>query len=758
MDEKKNTPGENELRVRKSNLAIGGMSCAACARRVERRVGRLEGVEKIGVNLGTERALIEYDPEQVRLRDIRQAVVDAGYRVIERDDPLREGRARKQREIQLQKRQLMSAGVFFLPLFALEMGEMVGLSQPGLFAVEILPGGTGLPYLLLTLPVLWIGRHINAEGLRALLRGAPNMFSLISIGVGAAFIFSLYGLLAALMQWSDSFHNYFPAASTILTLMLLGRYLEAISKNRAGEAMQSLMDLQPRTAALLVDGEERSIPTDQVESGDVLRVRPGERIPADATIIAGHSAVDESMLTGESLAVERGPGERVIGGSVNAQGLLEVRVDRVGQDAMLAQIIRLVEDAQLAKVPIARLADTISGYFVPAVLVIALGAGVGWLLAGAELAFALKIFVAVLIIACPCSLGLATPTAIMVGTGQGARQGILVKSPAVLEKARQLDTVVLDKTGTITEGRPVVTDLIGADESVEEDWWRWAASLEQGSEHPLGKAVVQYAKQRKLELLPVADFVALPGQGAQGRVLGRQIAVGNRALMKAVGAAAIGAQTERASALAGSGKTPVWVAVEGRVVGLIGIADVPRSTSAADIARLGRVGLEVVMATGDSRQTATAIARQVGILQVEAEVLPADKAAVVRRLQERGRRVGMVGDGVNDAPALAQADVGFAIGAGADVALESADLVLIHNRLADVSRALDLSRAVMRTIRQNLFWAFFYNAAGIPLAAGVLYIFGGPLLSPMAASVAMALSSVSVVGNALRLKHFKGGN
>ena len=713
-------------------------------------------MERIGVNLGTEQALIEYDPEQVRLRDIRQAVVDAGYQVVERGDPLEGQRARKHREIQLQKWQLIRAGVFFLPLFVLEMGEMVGLSQLGLFSVETHPVGTGLLYLLLTLPVMWIGRHIYVEGLGALLRGGPNMFSLVSIGVGAAFFFSVYGLLGTFMEWSTSFHNYFPAASTILSLMLLGRYLEAMSKNRAGEAMQSLMDLQPQTAAVLVDGGERNIPTDQVESGDVLRVRPGERIPADATILAGHSAVDESMFTGESLAVERGPGERVIGGSVNAQGLLDVRVDRVGRDAVLAQIIRLVEDAQLGKVPIARLADTVSGYFVPAVLLVALGAGVGWLLMGAGLAFALKVFVAVLIIACPCSLGLATPTAIMVGTGQGARLGILVKSPAVLEKARQLDTVVLDKTGTITEGRPVVTDLIGVDGFVEEEWWHWAASLEQGSEHPLGKAVVEYAAQRKLELLPVADFVALPGRGAQGRVLGRQIAVGNRALMEAVGAADIGAQTERASALAGAGKTPVWVAVEGRVVGLIGVADVPRSTSAADIARLRGAGLEVVMATGDSHQTAAAIARQVGIVRVEAEVLPADKAAVVRRLQEQGRRVGMVGDGINDAPALAQADVGFAIGAGADVALESADLVLMHNRLADVSKALNLSRAVMRTIRQNLFWAFFYNAAGIPLAAGGLYIFGGPLLSPMAASLAMALSSVSVVGNALRLKHFKG--
>ncbi len=741
--------------LRSTTLGVGGMSCAACARRVEHRLQELEGVDRAAVNLATEEALVEFDPGQVRRRDLRQAVVDAGYQVVESEDPLAEQRARKLREIEAQKKQLVAALGFFLPLFVIEMGSMVGLPLPEALVFAHHPLKVGLLHLVLVVPVMWIGRRVYVDGLRSLVRGAPNMFSLISIGTGTAFTFSLQGLLSVEPGRTDSFFSYFPAVSTILTLMLLGRYLEALCKSRAGESMQALMDLQPRTATLLADGVERSIPVEQIEVGDVLRVHPGERIPADGQVVEGQSAVDESMLTGESLPVAKGPGDGVIGGSVNAHGLLELRVGRVGRDAALAQIIRLVEDAQRGRAPIARLADTISGYFVPVVLLIGLGAGAAWLLAGAEPAFALEIFVAVLIIACPCSLGLATPAAIMVGTGQGAQMGILVKSPEALEESQRLDTVVLDKTGTITEGRPVVTDLIGVDGRPEDEWLRWAASLEQGSEHPLGAAVVECAGVRGLELLAVQDFAAVPGRGARARVDGRRIVVGNRALMEEVGATGVWEQEGRAEELAGAGKTLIWVAVEGRVAGLIGVADRARASSAADIARLRERGLEVVMLTGDNRRTAEAVARQVGIERVVAEVLPQDKAAVVHRLQEEGRRVGMVGDGINDAPALARAQVGIAIAAGTDVAVESADLVLMHNRLEDVSRALELSRAVMRTIRQNLFWAFFYNAAGIPLAAGVFYVWGGPLLSPMVASVAMAFSSVSVIGNALRLKGFR---
>jgi Cu+-exporting ATPase len=534
--------------------------------------------------------------------------------------------------------------------------------------------------------------------------------------------------------------------------MLLGRYLEALSKSRAGEAMQALVELQPEMATRVVDGQERPIAAAEIEVGDLLRVRPGERLPADGQVVEGRSAVDESMLTGESLPVPKVAGDKVIGGSVNAEGTLVLRAERVGSDAVLAQIVRLVEDAQRDKAPIARLADKVSGYFVPVVIGIALLAGGAWLLAGAGLAFALKVFVAVLIIACPCSLGLATPAAIMVGTGRGARLGILVKGPEALEEMQRIDTVALDKTGTITQGRPALTDLVALGDWSAPEVLRYAAAVEQYSEHPLATAVVARAKE-EVELMAGSGFVSVPGYGARAEVAGKQVVVGNGKIMEEV--VGIQVDEQRATALAAQGKTPVWVAVDGCLVGLLGLADVPRPSSAADVACLQQAGLEVVMISGDNQATAKAIARQVGIARVIAEVLPQDKADMVATLQQEGRRVAMVGDGVNDAPALAQANVGIAVAAGTDVAAESADLVLMNNRLTDVWRALRLSRAVMRTIRQNLFWAFFYNVVGIPVAAGFLYVFGGPLLSPVMASVAMAFSSVSVVGNALRLKRVK---
>ena len=737
---------------REANLTIGGMTCAACARRVERKLQRLEGVEVAAVNLGTEEAQIDYDGARLRLGDLKQAVVDAGFKVIESDKPAAERRQRKRQEMAAQKKQLGAAAVFLVPLALLEMGGMVGLPVPEALVFAQHPWRMGVAHLLMVLPVMWIGRRVYVDGVGTLVRGGPNMFSLIAIGTAAAFVYSVWGLVQVGVGQAVIFPNYFAAVPTIITLMLLGRYLEALSKSRAGEAMQALMELQPEIAARVVDGEERPIAVAEIEVGDLLRVRPGERIPTDGEVVGGSSAVDESMLTGESLPVPRAPGDKVIGSSVNVEGTLTLRAERVGSDTVLAQIVRLVEDAQRGQAPIARLADKVSGYFVPVVIGIALLAGGAWLLAGAGLAFALKVFVTVLIIACPCSLGLATPAAIMVGTGRGARLGILVKGPEALEEMQRIDTVALDKTGTITQGQPALTDLVPLEEWSAREVLRYAAAVEQYSEHPLATAVVARAKE-EADLMAGSGFVAVPGHGAQAEVAGKQVVVGNGKMVEQT--VGVGVDEQRATALAAQGKTPVWVVVDGRLVGLLGLADVPRPSSAADVACLQQAGLEVVMISGDNEATAAAIARQVGIARVIAEVLPQDKADIVAALQQEGRRVAMVGDGINDAPALAQANVGIAVAAGTDVAAESADLVLMNNRLTDVWRALRLSRAVMRTIRQNLFWAFFYNVVGIPVAAGFLYVFGGPLLSPVMASVAMAFSSVSVVGNALRLKRVK---
>lgn len=742
----------SDTSLQQHTLAIGGMTCAACSSRVERRLSRLAGVKRAAVNLSTEEALVEFEPGLVKLRDLRRAVEEAGYQVVE--GGREERQVRRQDELRVQRRSLLAVALLALPLFLIEMGEMLGLPLPEALMVEHNALQVGWVQLALVLPVMGISWRIYAEGLRSLVRGGPNMFSLIAIGTLAALGFSLWGLWEVSAGGAHTFASYFPAVSTILVFMLLGRYLEARSKRRAGAAIQALMDLQPKMATLVEAGAERQIPAAQIEAGDLLRVRPGERVPADGEVVEGFSAVDESLLSGESLPVAKGPGDRLVGGSINKEGSLLFLARRVGRDTVLAQILRLVEEAQQGKAPIARLAHVIAGYFVPGVMLLALVAGGAWLWAGAGIEFALEIFVSVLIIACPCSLGLATPAAILVGTGRGAQLGLLFKSPEALEAVHHLDTIVLDKTGTITEGRPVLTDVVALGAFGEEEILRWAAAVEQGSEHPLATAVVEVTKGRGLTLGRVTEFVAVPGRGARARVEGQMVVVGNPGLSAAAGAEVDATALARAAALAEEGKTPVWVGVEGRLVGLLAFADVPRPTSTAAIAQLRASGLQVVMLSGDHRQTAAAIARQVGIEEVHAEVQPAEKAEVVRRLQGQGRRVGMVGDGINDAPALAQAEVGIAIAAGADVAMEAADVVLMHNRLGDVALAIRLSQAVMRTIRQNLFWAFLYNIAGLPIAAGLLHLFGGPLLDPMLASMAMAFSSVSVVGNALRLRRF----
>ncbi|HVP17924.1 MAG TPA: copper-translocating P-type ATPase, partial [Spirochaetia bacterium] len=592
-------------------------------------------------------------------------------------------------------------------------------------------------------------------GAKALWHRAPNMDSLIAIGTAAAVLYSIYSTVRVALGDVEAVKNlYFETAAVILTLITLGKTLETVSKGKTSQAIKKLMGLAPKTATVIQGGRETEIPISEVEVGDILRVRPGEKVPVDGEVIDGYTSVDESMLTGESIPVEKKAGDRVTGASLNKNGTFTFRATRVGSDTALAQIIKLVEQAQGSKAPIARLADVVSGYFVPIVILIALAAGAAWLISGQSFAFSMTIFTAVLVIACPCALGLATPTAIMVGTGKGAENGILFKGGAALEGAQGIQTVVLDKTGTVTEGKPIVTDVALADGVGESTLLQLAASAEKGSEHPLGDAIVQSAEARGLTLVAVEEFQAIPGRGIEARVGGRALLLGNEKLMTERGVA-LGTMAAASARLADDGKTTMFVAVDGSPAGVIAVADVPRESSARAISRLRGMGLEVVMLTGDNETTAQAIARQVGVDRVFAEVLPQEKAAAVKKIQEEGVRVAMVGDGINDAAALAQADIGIAIGTGTDVAIESADIVLMKSDLTDVARAIQLSRATIRNIRQNLFWAFCYNVLGIPIAAGLLHVFGGPLLNPIFAAAAMSLSSVSVVSNALRLRWFR---
>ncbi|MEA4893602.1 MAG: copper-translocating P-type ATPase, partial [Peptococcaceae bacterium] len=583
------------------------------------------------------------------------------------------------------------------------------------------------------------------------------MDSLIAIGTSAAVAFSLYNTWQiARGNFALSESLYYETAGVIITLILLGKSLEAVSKGRTSEAIKKLMGLAPKTAIILESGQEKEIPIDEVEIGDIIIVKPGAKIPVDGTVLEGHTAIDESMLTGESMPVDKKAGDPVYAASLNTNGSIRFRADKIGSDTALAQIIKLVEDAQGSKAPIAQLADVVSGYFVPIVCLIAVAAGIAWYAGTGDLEFALTIFISVLVIACPCALGLATPTAIMVGTGKGAENGILIKGGQALETAHKINTIVFDKTGTITEGKPTVTDVLTAEGLEPDQLLQIAASAEKNSEHPLGQAIVQGAEARGLVLLNVEAFEAVPGRGIEAGINGRQVLAGNRKLMeeKGISLAGLAAVSDR---LAEEGKTPMYIALDGLPAGIIAVADVVKQSSRKAIESLHKMGIEVAMITGDNKKTAAAIARQVGIDKVLAEVLPQDKSNEVKKLQKEGRKVAMVGDGINDAPALAQADIGIAIGSGTDVAMESADVVLMRSDLMDVPTAIELSKKTIRNIKQNLFWAFGYNTVGIPIAAGVLYLFGGPLLNPIFAAAAMSLSSVSVLTNALRLKKFKPG-
>ena len=744
--------------MREETYDISGMHCAACSASVERVTRKLPGVERSDVNLTTEKMTIRYDETKVTPEQIVAKVEKAGFGCTPHaekkeaaEQALQDAEAAELRHKQWE---LITAGVFSLVLLYVSMGQMLpfglpALPLPDLFSMHTHPVNFAILQLLLTIPVLYCGRHFFTSGFKALVHGNPNMDSLVAIGSACSFAYSVVMTFLISDDPHAYVHNlYYESAAVVLTLVSLGKFLESRNMQKTKGAITALMRLSPDTAILADSGNE--VPTKSLKNGDVVLVKPGARVPADGMVTQGESSVNEAMLTGESLPVEKTAGSEVIGGSVNLNGALYVQVTRTGEDTTLARIIRFVEDAQGKKAPISKTADKVAGVFVPVVMGIAVLAAVAWAIAGQPFAFVLRVFTSVLVIACPCALGLATPTAIMVGTGLGARHGILIRSGEILEITHSVDTVVLDKTGTVTRGEPAVTSVVpyqcGGDTLLT-----IAAAVESVSAHPLAAAITAYASSQGLGALPKPESVEnLSGTGLRAVLNGETVLGGNRRLLEEAGVD-VTPLLKEAERLSNQGQTPMFFAKGGVLLGLISVADSVKETSAAAIARMKELGIRTVLLTGDNHAAADHIGRLVGVDQVVAEVLPEEKAGVIQRLQAEGRKVMMVGDGINDAPALTQAEVGCAIGSGSDIAIESADIVLMRDDLQDVPRALRLSSLTLRDIKQNLFWAFCYNTIGIPIAAGLLYLFGGPLLSPMFAGAAMSLSSVCVVGNALRL-------
>ena len=748
--------------IEEVSIGIKGMSCQSCVRKVEVNTEKIDGVSSVEVNLTTEKAKIIFDRKVVKISEIKSSIEDLGFQVVGEKVSTKEAFDEKKVKLEREWKKFVWVIALSIPVFYVSMGHMMGMWVPE----AINPDYNGVSFALfqftLTIPVVWLCRGFYTRGIKSLVKRAPNMDSLVALGTGAAFLYSIFGTYRILSGDMSYIHLlYFESAVVILALIKLGKYLEEVSKGKTSEAIRKLMDLQPGTANLKRGDKIITVGVEEIEKDDILLVKPGERIPVDAVVVKGRSSVDESMLTGESMPVSKEKGDTVIGASINKQGSLEVKVTAVGEDTALAKIIKLVEDAQGSKAPIAKMADIISGYFVPAVMGIALISAGAWYYLGSRgivdihespVVFSLTILISVLVIACPCSLGLATPTAIMVGTGRGAEMGILIKGGEALELTHRGDIVVFDKTGTITQGKPVVTDVI-CEEVDEQEMIKLLAGLESHSEHPLGEAVVEYAKGSGIDILPVDEFESLTGRGIKGRVDGRIIIAGNKRLFGEE-KIEIG-MSKRAEELAHEGKTPILIGIDGKFTGVVGIADTLKENSKRAVEVLKEMGIKVAMITGDNEKTAKAIAKKAGIDQVLAEVLPEGKSEEIVKLQEKGLKVIMVGDGINDAPALAQADIGIAVGSGTDVAIESAKIVLMKNDITDVARAIELSHATIRNIKQNLFWAFAYNTLGIPVAAGGLYLITGHLLDPMIAGGAMAMSSVSVVTNALRLKRFK---
>lgn len=740
-------------------IPIAGMTCASCSNAVERALKKTDGVISASVNYATEKAMVTYDTSTIKVSQLKDVIKKSGYEPleIEQNEINDDEKQRRENDIKTLWTKFIVSAAFSIPLLYIAMGHMLGLPMPRVIMPENNPLVFAILQLVLVIPVVIAGNKFYTIGFSRLIRREPNMDSLIAVGTSAALLYGIFAVYQIFIgNISYVMELYFESAGVIITLILMGKYLESVTKGKTSEAIKKLMGLTPKTATLIKDDKEIIIPIDEVEVGDILLVKPGEKIPVDGKITHGITSVDESMLTGESIPVEKTPGSQVIGASINKNGTVQFQATKVGKDTALSQIIKLVEEAQGSKAPIAKMADVISGYFVPIVMVIAVIAGLGWYFSGESLVFSLTIFIAVLVIACPCALGLATPTAIMVGTGKGAEYGVLIKSGEALESAHKINTIVFDKTGTITEGKPKVTDIISTSIIDEERLIQIAASGEKGSEHPLGEAIVNYAQDKAIDILPLENFKAVPGHGIEVTINKELILLGNKKLMNDKNIL-ITLQGE-SDKLAQEGKTPMFIAINGEFAGIVAVADVIKASSTRAIEVLHNMGIKVAMITGDNKRTAQAIANEVGIDVVLAEVLPEDKAQEVKNLQNQGLKVAMVGDGINDAPALAQADIGIAIGSGTDVAMESADIVLMRSDLMDVPTAIQLSKKTITNIKQNLFWAFAYNSAGIPIAAGLLHLFGGPLLNPMIAAAAMSFSSVSVLTNALRLKGFKPYN
>jgi len=749
------------------DLDISGMSCAACSARIERVLSKLEGVESVSINLAGESGRVIFKKDLLSQRKIRETIANLGFEarpVSAQQNLFTQKREETAARLLKMKRNLLLSLALALPLFIISMAEMLGIPLPGIISPHQHPANFALIQFVLVLGIMYLGRNFYLNGFPALFRGAPNMDSLIAVGTGAAFVYSTWSMIEILLGievQARVMDLYFESAGVLIALVSVGKYMENRSKSHTSDAIAKLMQLTPDTATLLVgekdDLQQQEIPVAEIEAGDMLLIRPGERVPVDGEVTFGTSVVDESMLTGEPIPVSKGEGDTLIGGTLNKSGILHLSVRQVGRDTMLARIVKMVQDAQGSKAPIANLADQISLYFVPLVMCIALATGLTWYFVGeVEFPVALRFFIAVMVIACPCAMGLATPTSIMVGTGRGAQLGVLVKSGEVLERAEKTDVVVFDKTGTLTHGQPIVTDvLFFDDERDEQQVLMLAASSEQNSEHPLAEALVEYARQKGVRFQQPQSFSAIQGKGIAAQVEGIAVLLGNRQLMEESGLDT-GEFGERVDTLSAEGKTVLYLAFDKKLSALIGVADTLKDEVTQAVVRLGEMGLRCIMLTGDQEVTAKAIGRQAGIDEVIAEVLPAKKAEVIENLQKQGHKVAMVGDGINDAPALARADVGIAMGTGIDIAIESGDMVIMRGNLDGVITALTLSRATMSNIRQNLFWAFAYNTIGIPVAAGVLTLFGGPALNPMIAGAAMALSSVSVVTNALRLRFFSG--
>lgn len=740
--------------MKNSTFNVTGMSCASCARTVENALNKNEDI-KASVNIATEKVNIEYDENKYNFEKIKKIVENSGYGLVE---TLSEEQKMQMYEDKIKslKNKLILAAVFAIPLIYISMGHMMGIHLPDIVNPKKNAAIYSIVQLLLTIPVVYAGKDFFIHGFKNLVRKSPTMDSLIAMGASAAIIYSLYATYMTITVDPEYHMNlYFESAGTIITLILLGKLLEARTKGQTSSAIKKLIGLQPKKAKIIENGVEKEVLIENIKVGDIIVVKPGEKIAVDGKIVSGNTSVDEAMITGESIPVSKNPGDKVIGGSINKNGSIQFEATEIGKDTVLSQIIKLVEEAQGSKAPISRMADIVAGYFVPIVIVIATVTGIIWFISGSGLTAALTFFISVLVIACPCALGLATPTSIMVGTGKGAENGILIKSGEALETAHKIKTVVLDKTGTITKGKPILTDLKVYNNFDENEILQLAASAENNSEHPLAEAIVNGAKERNVEFKQYDKFRAMPGYGIRATIDEKEIQIGNRKLMASRKISTEDAEKDY-EILSNEGKTPMFISVNNELAGLIAVADVVKETSKGAIERMHKLGLKVIMLTGDNEKTAKYIAKEVGIDSVIAEILPFQKSEEVKKLQEAGEFVAMVGDGINDSPALAQANVGIAIGSGTDVAIESADIVLIRNDLNDVAGAIALSKATITNIKENLFWAFFYNVIGIPFAAGIFYaFFNGPKLDPMIAAFAMSLSSVSVLMNALRLKFFK---